>query len=69
MGGKGRQSARRLNTMTVHYGPHADNYMIHSSETGDFTQWQCAAVAGQTVPAATMFSHHISSMTFLFGRK
>jgi hypothetical protein len=36
---------------------------------GDFTQWQCAAVAGQTVPAATMFAHHISSMTFMFGRK
>jgi beta-glucanase (GH16 family) len=39
MGGKSTQGTRQLNTMTVHYGTQSQNYMIHSSETGDFTTW------------------------------
>jgi beta-glucanase (GH16 family) len=44
MGGFGTQGTRRLNTMTVHYGTQAQNYMIHSSESGDFTTWHTFGV-------------------------
>jgi beta-glucanase (GH16 family) len=44
MGGEGAQGARQLNTMTMHYGPRAENYQIHSSEAGDFTQWHTVGV-------------------------
>jgi hypothetical protein len=35
---------------------------------GDIDNWACASTAGQTA-AASMFDHHIGSMTFLFGKK
>jgi beta-glucanase (GH16 family) len=44
MGGRGVQGSRRLNTMTVHYGSAAQNYMIHSSERGNFTTWHTVGV-------------------------
>lgn len=44
MGGEDVQGTRQLNTMTVHYGPRSQNNMIHSSETGDFTQWHTIGV-------------------------
>lgn len=44
MGGRGSQASRRLNTMTVHYGSHAQNYQIHSSEGGNFTRWHTVGV-------------------------
>jgi hypothetical protein len=34
-----------------------------------FLNWECAALAGQSVAAMGSFEHHISSMTFMFGRK
>lgn len=34
-----------------------------------FLNWECAALAGQSVAAMGTLAHHISSMTFLFGRK
>src|SRR5690242_10298973 len=44
MGGQGTQGSRQLNTMTMHYGARAENYQIHSSESGDFTQWHTIGV-------------------------
>ncbi len=44
MGGEDAQGSRQLNTMTVHYGPRSQNNMIHSSESGDFTQWHTIGV-------------------------
>jgi len=44
MGGRGSQGARRLNTMTVHYGSRAQNFQIHSSEAGNFTTWHTVGV-------------------------
>lgn len=36
---------------------------------GDFTGWECSAAAGQSAAASEPLEHHISSMTFLFGKK
>jgi beta-glucanase (GH16 family) len=44
MGGESTQGTRQLNTMTVHYGSHAQNYMIHSSEKANFTIWHTIGV-------------------------
>jgi beta-glucanase (GH16 family) len=44
MGGNGTQGSRHLNTMTVHYGSRSQNYMIHSSVSGDFTVWHTIGV-------------------------
>jgi hypothetical protein len=34
-----------------------------------FLSWECAALAGQSVAAMDALEHHISSMTFMFGKK
>jgi beta-glucanase (GH16 family) len=44
MGGKTNQGTRQLNTMTVHYGSRSQNFMIHSSEAGNFTTWHTFGV-------------------------
>ncbi len=35
----------------------------------DISGWTCASTAGQTEAVADQYEHHISSMTFLFGKK
>jgi hypothetical protein len=44
MGGESTQGSRQLNTMTMHYGRPSENFQVHSSETGDFTQWHTIGV-------------------------
>jgi beta-glucanase (GH16 family) len=44
MGGFSTQGTRQLNTMTVHYGSPAQNYMVHSSESANFTTWHTIGV-------------------------
>ncbi len=44
MGGRSTQGTRQLNTMTVHYGSPSQNYMAHSSESGNFTTWHTIGV-------------------------
>jgi len=39
---------------------------VTSSEIGG---WECAAATGQSAPASDALNHHISSMTFLLGKK
>jgi hypothetical protein len=42
--------------------------VLRSFTAGDIENWSCAAPEGQTA-AARDFDHHITSMTFLFGKK
>jgi hypothetical protein len=42
--------------------------VLQSFRAGDIESWACAAAEGQTA-AARDFDHHISSMTFLFGKR
>jgi hypothetical protein len=37
--------------------------------TKDIPDWVCASTAGQTEAADPALEHHISSMTFTFGKK
>jgi len=37
--------------------------------SGDISDWECAAMAGQTAAVTADYEHHINSMTFLFGKK
>jgi hypothetical protein len=35
----------------------------------DFLNWECSVATGQTAPPGNQGEHHITSMTFLFGKR
>jgi hypothetical protein len=35
----------------------------------ELSGWECTAATGQSEPAESKFEHHISSMSFVFGKK
>jgi hypothetical protein len=49
------------------YRSWCDGVLIES--TGDILNWECSSTAGQTEAASADLEHHISSMTFLYGKK
>ncbi|HEX3477788.1 MAG TPA: hypothetical protein VHT91_22355 [Kofleriaceae bacterium] len=51
------------------YRSWCDGVVSPDPGVSQFLSWECAALAGQSVAAMDTLEHHISSMTFMFGRK
>lgn len=51
------------------YRSWCDGVVVPDPLASQFLNWECAALGGQSVAAMDTLEHHISSMTFMFGRK